>query len=1219
MAPKFVQGQDGWHHAVSQVQATLVLRPSDHLNLTKHDPCQIHTALRTQAALAPADASKFMVRVDKSKNLAFLLCLDSHVTQPLQEITSVDLEDRRCGVTIYPATPSNTCKGVIHNIPAGTSPEYLMRHMSTLRPEFKILAARMMGRTTTALITFHGTHIPHEICYAGGIFRCRPHRPKAQYCHRCQQIGHRIDVCTYNARCPTCGQLKPDDDSHTCSADPVCLRCGGPHRADDAACKDKQAADAAVRQLAYNKRIAQRKAALKAEGVAAAASATAPPKAPSGARSRSRSRTRFTTPSRRSRSRTRFTTPSPRRTSSSPRRTHTSSGRSPAGTRGHSPTAHQTPSRLPSHQWNCRGFKSKRNSFFLWLQSQPQLPDILLLQETGLNPTLSGYVTFQQTPCLATLVRSTLTATHEHDTANSLTVSIPLKRGSLHISNVYSPPRNTLPELNELLHPCRAKRRFHHILAGDFNAPHPAWGYTRVDKKGRRVHCALQEAGYTLHNDIHEHTRMGNSVERNTNPDLTFSTPSLHLQWEHTQEYMGSDHAILHLTVSETPRRIRWKPIRIIDWHNYRQDRSDPPFTDIPTWTQQLTHALDQRTKILATNEIKPHIDTHLAHSWEARASLLKRWKRCKTNRKLRARIDRLNEHIQQYSDQLSSEHWNASCDELQNTLNTAKTWRILKALINPDSTKTMTTHKINRLTNQHTDPDTLLAAIKGLYVAPACQPRYPNYEGSPHTGLDEEFTYAELRAALRQCKGSKATGPDLVTTALLRNLSDADQDHLLHSINLVWTGKLPLCDLWKKGHMIFIPKPGKPVELQNLRPITLTSHVGKVMERMVLRRLQQHLEDTQALPHCMIGYRSHLSTQDTLLRIHEEILQSPSTAQLRAILAIDLTKAFDYVDHDAMLSELADTQCRLILHELGYTPHPTGPQPTPLDNTILQHITVAPIPRHMDRDRNPTRRLLRAAYYTRKISRDPESHHVFTDAALKDTLGAFAYITSRGTEHSETQRCASPVEAELLAIALAAANNSSPGRTTHIYTDSKSACSHLAQGLAFPSALPLLNNVRGPLHIHWIPGHAGVAGNERAHQLARETLLRAPADACDTAPVPPPPLPTLADLLASRCTFPPPHTQLTRREQTLIRQAQTYTLLTPARLHLFRRSLGDPLPLCSRCLTPSDQDHLLWDCPHNPAQPHTYTREWLALAVSLEQQRELAAHINRALSGCLD
>ncbi|KAG0445618.1 hypothetical protein HPB47_013456 [Ixodes persulcatus] len=256
MAPKFVQGQDGWHHAVPRYKPRC-FTPSDHLNLTKHDPCQIHTALRTQAALAPADASKFMVCVDKSKNLAFLLCLDSHVTQPLQEITSVDLDDRRCGVTIYPATPSNTCKGVIHNFPAGTSPEYLMRHMSTLRPEFKILAARMMGRTTTALITFHGTHIPHEICYAGGIFRCRPHRPKAQYCHRCQQNGHRIDVCTYNARCPT--SATPARRTRSVSA------AVGPHRADDAACKDKQAADAAVRQLAYNKRIAQRKATLKAE------------------------------------------------------------------------------------------------------------------------------------------------------------------------------------------------------------------------------------------------------------------------------------------------------------------------------------------------------------------------------------------------------------------------------------------------------------------------------------------------------------------------------------------------------------------------------------------------------------------------------------------------------------------------------------------------------------------------------------------------------------------------------------------------------------------------------------------------------------------------------------------------------------------------------------------------------------------------------------------
>lgn len=142
---------------------------------------------------------------------------------------------------------------------------------------------------------------------------------------------------------------------------------------------------------------------------------------------------------------------------------------------------------------------------------------------------------------------------------------------------------------------------------------------------------------------------------------------------------MSSDHAILRLTLSESPKRIKWKPVRIPDWHRYQQTRSNPLFTGIITWTQQLTHALEKHTKILATNEVDAHVDAHLSHCWEARAPLLKRWTRCKTNRKLRARINRLNKHTQEYSNHLRREHWHTMCDVLQNTLSTGKTWRILE------------------------------------------------------------------------------------------------------------------------------------------------------------------------------------------------------------------------------------------------------------------------------------------------------------------------------------------------------------------------------------------------------------------------------------------------------------------------------------------------------------------------------------------------------------
>ncbi|KAH9363280.1 hypothetical protein HPB48_006386 [Haemaphysalis longicornis] len=157
-----------------------------YLNLSKYDPCTLHAMFHNKASLSPTEAAKFMVHVDNVKNLAFLQCLVSDISKQLQQISRIDLQDLTCHIPIYPAIPSNTCKGVVHNIPAGTSRDHLMRHLSTLFHGTKVLAARMMGRTASAIITSEGTHISRETCYAGAIFRCRPHPPKAQYCHRCQ-------------------------------------------------------------------------------------------------------------------------------------------------------------------------------------------------------------------------------------------------------------------------------------------------------------------------------------------------------------------------------------------------------------------------------------------------------------------------------------------------------------------------------------------------------------------------------------------------------------------------------------------------------------------------------------------------------------------------------------------------------------------------------------------------------------------------------------------------------------------------------------------------------------------------------------------------------------------------------------------------------------------------------------------------------------------------
>lgn len=83
-------------------------------------------------------------------------------------------------------------------------------------------------------------------------------------------------------------------------------------------------------------------------------------------------------------------------------------------------------------------------------------------------------------------------------------------------------------------------------------------------------------------------------------------------------------------------------------------------------------------------------------------------------------------------------------------------------------------------------------------------------------------------------CKS--AAGPDRVANKALRNLGDAAVASLTKFYNERWrAGRLP--KQWKTARTILIPKPGKPPNIDNLRPISLTSCVGKVLEHVLNNR----------------------------------------------------------------------------------------------------------------------------------------------------------------------------------------------------------------------------------------------------------------------------------------------------------------------------------------------------------------------------------------------
>lgn len=167
----------------------------------------------------------------------------------------------------------------------------------------------------------------------------------------------------------------------------------------------------------------------------------------------------------------------------------------------------------------------------------------------------------------------------------------------------------------------------------------------------------------------------------------------------------------------------------------------------------------------------------------------------------------------------------------------------------------------------------------------------------------------AELHAALAKLTRNTSPGKDRITNKLLRNLSQSATTALLQYYNDCWEkGDLPVA--WKHLEVTKISKPNKPLCIENFRPIFLTPCVGKLLEHMLHDQLTPYLEDNRHLPNTMFGFRQHLSTQDVLLLLKEDLLDYLYHRCKSSILTIDVKGAFDNVSHEAILCNLENTGC---------------------------------------------------------------------------------------------------------------------------------------------------------------------------------------------------------------------------------------------------------------------------------------------------------------------
>ena len=106
------------------------------------------------------------------------------------------------------------------------------------------------------------------------------------------------------------------------------------------------------------------------------------------------------------------------------------------------------------------------------------------------------------------------------------------------------------------------------------------------------------------------------------------------------------------------------------------------------------------------------------------------------------------------------------------------------------------------------------------------------------------------------------------------------------------------------------------PEVLKNYRPVSNLPFLSKVLEKVVLSQLLDHLEANGLLEPFQSAYRKNHCTETALVRIVNDLLTASDNGDVTILSLLDLSAAFDTIDHDIMLARLSACGCSNLVLE---------------------------------------------------------------------------------------------------------------------------------------------------------------------------------------------------------------------------------------------------------------------------------------------------------------
>jgi hypothetical protein len=620
-------------------------------------------------------------------------------------------------------------------------------------------------------------------------------------------------------------------------------------------------------------------------------------------------------------------------------------------------------------QWNCHGLRTHIAELRNFLASAYELPHAICLQETHLLDSFQFQIKGYHKPehlnirdsksaeGVAIYIRKDFTYIPNPVPPNISCLSVKIHYGHsyLNLTNFYQPDiQKEAIKKTEILF----KDLDNHIVCGDFNAHSPLWGHMgdKAAKKelGALLEEYLVEYNYICLNDGSP-TWFGRGDLPPTPLDLTFVSANLALDmdWLVHDDLWSSDHAPVftyyqynqhssNTTPSSRPSQVNRYNIYSKHWPNFtitlneklkHFDFEDDTLTNYEEFVQGVQTAALAYSKLPPdSQDTNPITFKHKLLPWwtqECTDAVSEKRKAFNTFRRLKTvshylHYKKLKGTTQALLKKTKKESWRNLCKTFNEKTKLTHAWRVLKAMDGRSKSKdpipTLEQNGIKYATNQ--EKANLLAGsfaqvsssnnyspefkeFKTYFQALPTAPSHKDFVNPSKTpNINDPFSLAELQRAMASAKNT-TPGQDGITMKMLKVLDYMSLNKLLDIYNDIWSsGELP--PSWKHSIVVPIPKPGKdPDQAGSYRPISLTSVMCKLFERIVTSRLTWFIEVNKLFDMHQSGFRTGRCTSDNIARLYNDAQYQINNQGITKAILLDISKAFDMVWHDGLLYKL--------------------------------------------------------------------------------------------------------------------------------------------------------------------------------------------------------------------------------------------------------------------------------------------------------------------------